>query len=572
MKRYLHDYFRVLGDSRQRIPWIVLLLLFSTLLDVVGLGLIAPLIAAVTGSGQGTYGAGLPGWLVGYGGGSLTMLAALIVLVFAVKAVMASWLQFIITRFSENHRRTLMSRLLAAYLDQPYEFHLARSSASLMTTLVNYTALYSGGTLQASIRLVADALIFIVIGAFLAWTDWPAVLLLMTLIGVVFVVYNFLVRKLIRRSGHETAVAGEHIMRMVADSVGPVREVRLFGVESYFIAGLDRYATTFARWSAYGSALQTIPRYLVEVTMVVFLVVISLFAASRNMAASEIIQVLSIFGVAALRLMPASTSLINGINNLRHSRFVLSKLAEDLDVIALAGRHHDGGKAVVSAGKDFDAISFDHVSYAYPGVEEPVIQGLNFTIRRGQAIGIIGRTGSGKSTVADLLLGFLKPQSGAVRVDGHDIHKNLPTWQQQLAYIPQSVFLTDGTLLQNVAFGVPDGSIDTSRLDTALEASQLKEVVATLPQGINTLVGERGVRLSGGQRQRVALARALYHDRQVIVMDEATSALDANTEREVVRAIERLHGEKTLIIIAHRLSTLEGCDAIIEIENGRLVS
>ena len=357
-------------------------------------------------------------------------------------------------------------------------------------------------------------------------------------------------------------------MRVTADSIGTLREVRLLDRERYFMDRLKEHTDNFVHWSSRAAALVSMPRYLLEICLVIFMLLIGVVAIYRSMPLNDLIKVLGVFGVSGLRLMPASTSLITSINSLRSSRHVLELFADDFRQISRQAVTEKDSHNAGAGAEMFSELCFSKVSYAYPGMEKPVIKNLDFRLKRGQAMGIIGRTGSGKSTLADMLLGFLKPQRGVITVNGKDIHGDDAAWQQRLAYIPQSIYLLDDTLLSNVAFGMDPEEIDRKRLQDALEASQLLEVVEGLPEGLDTRIGANGIRLSGGQRQRVALARALYYNREIIVMDEATSALDKNTEAEVVKAIERLHGDKTLIIIAHRLSTLEGCDLILDLEYG----
>jgi ABC-type multidrug transport system fused ATPase/permease subunit len=571
MKQYLADYLSVLGDGRKHLVWIVLLMLCSGALDLVGLGLVAPLITLILSNTPENQASSLLLVLSVEAADNrrelLILMALLVVVVFSAKAAMSIWIQFVIVRFSESSRSKLMTKLLKHYLCAPWEFHLSRSNSDIMTAITQHTFTYSGGTLMSSMRLFADGVVFVFIGAFLIWTDWLALLLLM-LVGVILGGFSMLTKRWFHQMGVEQRNEFEKFMQITGDSIGTLREIRLFGLQDHFIERLRKHSDNYVYWSSRTSALASTPRYLLEICLVIFMLLIGLVAIYRNLSLSDVIKVLGVFGVSGLRLMPASASLINSINSLRSSRHVLGLFAEDMRQNDMLDTGIDTGTLEPKPPGPFRELCFDKVSYHYPGSDKLVISNLSFTIRQGQALGIIGRTGSGRSTLADMLLGFLKPQSGSIMLDGRDIHAEETAWQQRLAYIPQTIYLLDDTLLSNVAFGVDPDAVDLQRLQDALEASQLLEVVAELPDGLQTRIGANGVRLSGGQRQRVELARALYHDRQIIVMDEATSALDKHTEAEVVREIERLHGDKTLIIIAHRLSTLEGCDLILDLEKG----
>jgi ABC-type multidrug transport system fused ATPase/permease subunit len=277
------------------------------------------------------------------------------------------------------------------------------------------------------------------------------------------------------------------------------------------------------------------------------------------------------FAAAAIRLLPASTALLASLNQLRATRLILAALAVELRGIAKPIVDIDGATHHAPPQAPFESLELSNVHFSYPSATTPVLAGINLTIRSGETIGLMGRSGAGKSTLADVILGFLSPDRGEVRVNGENIHNDLRAWLRRATYIPQSVFLIDDTLRRNIEFGVPESSRDATRMSWAIDRAQLSELVAKLPDGLETFVGEDGTRLSGGQRQRVALARALYHERDFIVLDEATSALDTETEDAVVKAVMGLAGSKTLFVIAHRESTLSGCSVHLTLRDGRLL-
>jgi ABC-type multidrug transport system fused ATPase/permease subunit len=274
---------------------------------------------------------------------------------------------------------------------------------------------------------------------------------------------------------------------------------------------------------------------------------------------------LGLFGAAAFRLMPSVNRMLAAVHSLRFGLPVIDTLHAELKLAVpeAIGRH--------SSFIPFHArLELEQVTYTYPSVTEPALKDISLAIQRGESVGFIGTSGAGKSTLVDILLGLLTPDSGVVRVDGEDIHHALRNWQDQIGYVPQSIFLTDDTLARNVAFGLSNAQIDEVAMWQAIRAAQLDEFVHSLPQGLNTLVGERGVRLSGGQRQRIGISRALYHDPAVLVLDEATSSLDTATEHDVMQAVNALRGRKTIIVVAHRLSTVEHCDRLYRLERGHI--
>jgi ABC-type multidrug transport system fused ATPase/permease subunit len=320
------------------------------------------------------------------------------------------------------------------------------------------------------------------------------------------------------------------------------------------------------------AALQQFPRLWLELLAIggLALLVTSMLAQGRDMV--SIVPTLGLFAVAAFRLMPSVNRVLAAVQSLRYAHVVIDTLYEEfkLDVPEPVANQANGVTHPVSAFKA--EIHLSILGYTYPNATLPAISDISITIQKGQSAGFIGPSGAGKSTLIDVILGLLPPSSGQVLVDGQDIGKNLRAWQDQIGYVPQMIYLTDDTLRRNVAFGLPDGQIDDTAVRRAIRDAQLEEFVASLPDGIESKVGERGVRLSGGQRQRIGIARALYHNPSVLVLDEATSALDSETEVDVMQAITALKGNKTILIVAHRLSTVKNCDQLYQLEHGKLVA
>jgi ABC-type multidrug transport system fused ATPase/permease subunit len=304
-----------------------------------------------------------------------------------------------------------------------------------------------------------------------------------------------------------------------------------------------------------------------ELLSVAGLAALVLFMLALGRTSESLLPLLALFAGGAFRLMPAISRISFAFQSLRMGRSIVGVLQEDILCATSIEQTVENSKPV----RFEQAIRFEDVTYSYPNTERTVVDGVSFEIKKGSEVGIIGTTGAGKSTIVDILLGLLKPTRGKVTVDGVDISTNIRSWQDLVGYVPQTIFLIDSSIRANIAFGIDEQDIDDDRVLRALHLAQLREFVDELPLGMNELVGERGVRLSGGQRQRIGIARALYHDPSVLVLDEATSALDTATESEVMDAVNALHGAKTLVIIAHRLSTVEQCDVVYRLEQGRVV-
>lgn len=575
MRQYLEEYFYILGEARRHVPIILALILTSASLDLFGLSLIPLLVGSIMSLGTPST-QPVPSLFSGLLPAAndvrfLIALSGLVIAAFALKGVAAYKMQRAIIRFSELHRSSTMTRLMRAYLAKPYEFHLSRNSATLINAIVTLTWTYSNCVLAASIKLLADVVLFLAVVALLAITDWMAITILVAILSLVLLAYYRFIRVRLDELAPRAANVSARVLRAATEAIGSFKEVRLLGVEKWFVDELASNATEHGNLTAQITSLQVVPRYLIETALVLFFVFFALVEFIVRGGTSHLIPILAVFAIAGLRLMPTVTSLIVGVQNLRAGRFALSELVRDLrNIEEYVPPTSVGGRSSNLPIRFREAI-FHEVDYTYPESREASLNNISFEVNAGEAVGIIGKSGAGKSTLADVLLGLLSPSRGTISINGEDIRGITRRWQAAIAYIPQSIFLTDDSLRRNIAFGVPEEMINDVKVQLALESAQLSEFVKSLPRGVETLVGENGVRLSGGQRQRVAIARALYHDRQVILMDEATAALDHETEREVVNAIGRLRGVQTLIIIAHRLSTLSSCDRVIRMEKGRIV-
>jgi ABC-type multidrug transport system fused ATPase/permease subunit len=354
-------------------------------------------------------------------------------------------------------------------------------------------------------------------------------------------------------------------VQFLQEGLGGAKDVKLLGREQFF---LDRYSVHNAETARVWQLQQTLfqlPRLWLELIAVAALAILvwTMLAQGRELAV--LMSTLGLFTAAAFRLLPSVNRALGAFQSLQYGLPAIDRLL---------GEVHEEVTAPSPATQPaaFDAaIDVQDVSYAYPGAGATSLANVTVTVRKGEAVGFIGPSGSGKSTLVDLILGLLTPNAGRVLVDGRDIQECLRSWQNRTGYVPQTVYLTDDTLRRNIAFGVPDAAIDNAAVQRAIAASQLSDFIAALPAGLDTVIGERGVRLSGGQRQRIGIARALYTDPDVLVLDEATSALDSATEQSVMDAVAALHGSKTLLVVAHRLSTVEYCDRIYRLDHGRVI-
>jgi ABC-type multidrug transport system fused ATPase/permease subunit len=461
---------------------------------------------------------------------------------------------------------------MSSYQSLPYVEYVGRNSAEYIYSIHQLTGQYYGQALMPLLRIASDGIVVSFVIVFLAWQNAVALTLLVSLLAIIMFLYDALFRRRMADYGVQINRASEAAIQGVNEGIEGLKEIRILGKEQYFYQNVVKKAKEQAFFAVKAVVASMSLRYLLEFTMIAFIVILILGTLLLGGGIDLILPTLSVFGVASLRLFPAMNTLMQSLMQMRLGRDSVSRLFNDLKEIKQSVKTHLDTSCPIETHEKFQKLTLNQVCFSYPDSKHKALDDISLEIHAGESIGFIGSSGSGKTTLIDTLLGLFEIQKGEIEYNGKNITTILRQWQSQVAYIPQQVFLIDNTLRYNVALGINDNEIDENKLYESLRQARLMDLVERLPKGVDTILGERGVRFSGGQRQRVALARAFYHGRNVLIMDEATSALDNETEREIVNEIERLKGTKTMIVIAHRLTTLKHCDRIYELRDGKIIN
>jgi ATP-binding cassette subfamily C protein len=577
----MHETLRriLLVVGREHLPryyGLGLLMLLAALLEAIGIGIVIPFLGAVSqpeavlASGPVQRVTGAIG--ISPSASQLAILAgSAMIVVFLLKGALvltATWVQ---GRLLHRQRARLSGALFAHYLRLPYPLFLQKNLGHLIHVVTGVSTNFATVFMAAVMLLAAELMVCLTITALLLLVD-PVitfvVAVFMASVGGAYVLWS---KAKLTRVGREQHSATLGLNRNLMEGLGSLKETRIAGAEGYFLRRFERLAATYTRYSTQLYVLNHAPRVMAETLFVVLVAaaVMLLAASGRDLMAD--LPVIVLFGIATVRLLPSFNRMLSAFTSARVNLVAMNTLFDELGETRRLLTPAPASRVHGTAPLDFERqLRLDGVSYRYPGEQTPTLDRISLEIRKGEVIGLVGRSGAGKTTLVDVLLGLLAPLEGEVLVDDASIRGREGEWSRLVGYIPQSIHLIDDSIRRNVAFGVEDERVDEARLSFALEAAQLAGFVAALPQRLDAVVGDRGIRLSGGQRQRIGIARALYRDPKLLVLDEATSALDLETESAINEAVRQLGRSKTLIVIAHRLSTVKDCDRLYLIDEGRV--
>jgi ABC-type multidrug transport system fused ATPase/permease subunit len=577
----MFETFRKLLDlltpsERRRGYLLVVLILVEGVIQMVGIASILPFLAVLANPGAVESNARLHAvyqWL-GFTDPHhfLVFLGVAIFCIVFFGLLFRTFTHYAMYRYVFLRGYTISARLLAGYLGQPYSWFLDQHSAQLGANILTDVAKVVGQALMPAMRLLSYGVVTLTLIGLLVAVQPKAAMVLAVMIGGTYGLIYAGVRRRLHVLGEARYVANHQRFQAAGDAIGGIKDVKVLGLEESYVRRFRKPALDVARYDAAVAVIGEVPRHVLEAVgfggMLLFIIVM---LATGDGKLGDVLPILGVYAFAGLRLFPALQQVYSSFTALRFAKPTLDQLHADL--VETGGGRLAGRAGIEPLGLRGE-LELADVEYAYPKSERQALRGVDMVIPARTTVGLVGGTGAGKTTAVDLILGLLEPQKGAIRVDGVPITAaNRHAWQRTIGYVPQQIFLTDDSVAANIAFGLPPEAIDRAAVERAARIAELHEfIMDELPQGYDTPVGERGVRLSGGQRQRIGIARALYHDPDVLILDEATSALDNLTEKAVMDAVHNLGHAKTIILIAHRLSTVRACDTIFMMEQGRVVA
>jgi ATP-binding cassette, subfamily B, bacterial PglK len=472
------------------------------------------------------------------------------------------------TKFVQMRQYSIGKRLLSGYLHQPYSWFLSRHSADIGKTILSETNQIIGSGINPLLHLIASSTVAVALVSLLILTEPKLALIIGLVIGSFYGLIYMIVRRHLNKIGKETLKSNELRFLVISEAFSAAKEVKLGGLEKVYVNRFSNAAFPFAQNQALASIIRQLPRFILEAIVFGGILLIVLYFVAKKGSFNEAIPVLSLYVFAGYRLMPAMQQIYASFAQITFANASLDKLYNDIRNLKPLNLNHNEDNLLFNK-----KIELKNVHYNYPNTTRTTLKNINLTINSKTTVGMMGVTGSGKTTAVDIIIGLLEPQKGTLVVDEQVItKKNIKSWQRSIGYVPQDIYLADQSVAANIAFGIDPENINIDAVKKASRIANLHDfVISELPKQYETIIGENGVRLSGGQRQRIGIARALYHTPKLLILDEATSALDNQTEQIVMEAVNNLRKDITIVIIAHRLTTLKNCDNIFKLEKGHII-
>ena len=570
----------LVGNDRRKLLWLVPLFLLSSILDLIGIGLIVSFVSLLI-NGESVE-------LVQFfnldkyqltSHELIVAFSCFLFLLFLVKAITAIYVNKTILKICFNYGVSLRSYLICIYQDMSYSDYASRNSSEYVYNVQTLAGQFSTSIVQSILRIISEGIVGILILIFLAINMGISFYIFLFLLILSGYFYDKSFKKKNNEYGKVVNSSSTQMIQSIQEAMYGYKENHIYGITGYFNNLVHIFAKKLAIARVKSTVIVTSSRYVIELVVITFIALVAVVSVYLGKDSLYIISTITMFGVASLRLMPSTVQILVSFGNIRYGKNSVDKLYEDLKKYSTNNDFNNyqvtgvvDKKNIDKLASNFESLRLEKIDFSHVSSDTVIFENVNLTIKKGDMVGIIGSSGSGKTTLMDLLLFFLKPNSGRILYNNNLISQDASEWTSQVAYIPQEVFVLDTSLKNNIALGVLESEIDDNQVELAIKQSKLDSLIDKLDGGLNAYIGERGVRLSGGERQRIALARAIYHKRDILFMDESTSALDMETEEQILEEIKSLKGLKTFIIVAHNYTTLKYCDVIYEVTRKGLVN
>ncbi|WP_416652611.1 ATP-binding cassette domain-containing protein [Candidatus Pseudothioglobus sp. Uisw_086] len=570
----------LVGNDRRKLLWLVPLFLLSSVLDLIGIGLIVSFVSLLI-NGESVE-------LVQFfnldkyqltSHELIVAFSCFLFLLFLVKAITAIYVNKTILKICFNYGVRLRSYLICIYQDMSYSDYASRNSSEYVYNVQTLAGQFSTSIVQSILRIISEGIVGILILIFLAINMGISFYIFLFLLILSGYFYDKSFKKKNNEYGKVVNSSSTQMIQSIQEAMYGYKENHIYGITGYFNNLVHIFAKKLAIARVKSTVIVTSSRYVIELVVITFIALVAVVSVYLGKDSLYIISTITMFGVASLRLMPSTVQILVSFGNIRYGKNSVDKLYEDLKKYSTNNDFNNyqvtgvvDKKNIDKLASNFESLRLEKIDFSHVSSDTVIFENVNLTIKKGDMVGIIGSSGSGKTTLMDLLLFFLKPNSGRILYNNNLISQDATEWTSQVAYIPQEVFVLDTSLKNNIALGVLESEIDNNQVELAIKQSKLDSLIDKLDGGLNAYIGERGVRLSGGERQRIALARAIYHKRDILFMDESTSALDMETEEQILEEIKSLKGLKTFIIVAHNYTTLKYCDVIYEVTRKGLVN
>lgn len=570
--QYIKEIFFILGKEKKRLPLVLFIILLGSFLDLLTLSIIAPFIILITDPkiiyekySDNIIFSKITNF---YNGADLVLVVGiLLIIIFLLRSALSVYLKFWILNYTLKLRVKIQSKLLKAYQKLPYVDYTNKNSSTYLETITSLVANFTSN-ISAILNSISDLIIMMFIWTYLLFINFKVTLIVSFIIIISIIIYDLFFKIKLKTYGKLRSEGSKKMIQSLMELINGFKEIKIFNLDNFFQNKILIGANSIANNLIKSGVISSAPRYFFEILIVTCFVAYSIFFNYFNFLSVEnFISQMSVLGLAALKIIPAANQFTGNFVTLRFGRFATSKLYEDINKVSKINnlKIEKFKEQEEISNLNFYNLELKNITFKYPSRDKKIINNISFSIKKCEIVGIKGKSGIGKTTLVDLIIGFLKPDEGTVKINDEPLDKFKKLWQSKIAYIPQQTLLTDDSIKKNIALGKEDKEINNLKLIAALKKANLSNFIDSLSHGLETVIGEKGVKLSGGQKQRIALARAFYYDREIFILDEVTNSLDKKTETEILNQIELLKKDKTVIIISHDISNLKICDRIVEL-------